>query len=66
MMSHVKHEHDGSSHKMATQPLSKRINVAITEEMKARILALGERRATKESDIVRRAIEAYLRKEESR
>lgn len=51
---------------MATQALDKRINVAVSEEMKSRLLILAGRRDVSESVVVRRALEAYLRKEESR
>lgn len=51
---------------MATEPLDSRLNVAVSREMKDRILKLAGRRDVNESHIVRRAIEAYLRKEESR
>jgi len=51
---------------MATEPLAKRVNIAVTQDMKSRVLILAGRRGIRESDVVRRAIEAYLRKEESR
>lgn len=51
---------------MATAPKNKRINVAVTEDVKIRVLNLAERKAMNESDIVRAALNYYLNREEKR
>lgn len=49
---------------MATAPLSERLNVAVTEEMKADIRKIMDRRGVKESDVVRAAVSYYVKREQ--
>jgi predicted transcriptional regulator len=51
---------------MATEPLSARFNIAVSEDMKARVNALADRQDRREAEVVRAAVAAYLTKEESR
>lgn len=49
------------------EPLSERINVQVAPSMKARVIALMEKRGNRtEAEVVRAAITAYLNKEEKR
>jgi hypothetical protein len=49
------------------EPLSERLNVQVTPSMKARVAALTVKQGLRaESEIVRKALAAYLKKEESR
>lgn len=49
---------------MATAPFSERLNVAITEEMKAGIRRVMDRRGARESEVVRAAVAYYLKREQ--
>jgi predicted transcriptional regulator len=51
---------------MASTPLAARVNVQITDDMKARVVRLADKQGRKESEVVRAALLAYLNKEEKR
>lgn len=48
------------------EQMNSRVNVAVPEEMRARVERLAEKQNRRASDVVRAALSAYLRKEETR